>query len=71
MKRASYKEAIQWIAENDSATDDGADDPQTVSELVSSVLVADIFDVPTLKVGQDIVKFRIKANIPVSRLSAV
>lgn len=58
MKRASYRHAIEWIAENDSAADDGANDPQTVSELVSSVLVADIFDVEPLKVGVDVVRAR-------------
>lgn len=60
MKRASYREAIEWVACNDSAADDGNDDPQTVSELVSSHLVADIFAVDVLKVGTDVVRFRKK-----------
>lgn len=58
MKRASYREAIQWIALNDSAADDDALDPIKVGELVSSVLVADIFDVPSEKVGADVVRER-------------
>jgi len=58
MKRASYTEAIYWIAHNDSGADDHADDPSIVSELVSAVLVADLFDVPSDKVGRDIVKVR-------------
>ena len=60
MKRASYREAINWIAENDSAGDDDALDPDTAGSLVSSVLVADIFDVPSEKVGRDIVAQRRK-----------
>lgn len=44
MKRASYRNAIDWIAQMDSPADDGSLDPETVKELVSSALVADIFD---------------------------
>jgi hypothetical protein len=60
MKRASYKEAVAWIALNDSAGDDDALDCEAVSWYVSSVLVADIFDVPSEKVGKDIVAYRKK-----------
>lgn len=59
MKRASYREACAWIAANDSAGD-GPDafDMDEVSHLVSSVLVADIFDVASEKVGLDVVRAR-------------
>lgn len=59
MKRASYREACAWVAANDSAGE-GADafDPKQVGHLVSSILVADIFDVPTERVGQDVVRAR-------------
>jgi hypothetical protein len=60
MKRASYREAIDWVAQNDSAGDIDAFAPEKVQELVSAVLVADIFDVPSHKVGVDIVKRRQK-----------
>lgn len=60
MKRASYRDAIRWIADNDSGADDGALDPVIVAELVSSVLVADLFDVPSAKVGADVVRERLK-----------
>lgn len=60
MKRASYRDAIYWIAQNDSAADDGADDPQTVGELVTSSLIADVFGVSALKVGTDVVRQREK-----------
>ena len=58
MKRASYRDAIDWIAQNDSAADDGHDDPETVASLVSAVLIADIFDVPAERVGRDVVRRR-------------
>jgi len=60
MKRASYREAINWVAENDSAADPDSLDPDAVQYLVSAVLVADIFDVPSEKVGRDIVRRRRK-----------
>lgn len=61
MKRASYRDACFWIAANDSAGE-GADafNPERVAELVSSVLVADIFDVPMDRVGRDVVRARRK-----------
>jgi hypothetical protein len=58
VKRASYRHAIAWIAENDSAADDGAFDPRHASELVSSVLIADIFGVDPDRVGRDVVRYR-------------
>jgi len=63
MRRASYRNAIDWIAEMDSAADDGADDRFTVSELVTSQLIADIFGVDPLKVGADVVRARKKKGI--------
>lgn len=63
MKRASYREAIDWIANMDSGGDDDADDPEVVRLLITSQLVADIFDVDDLKVGQDVVRRRKKLDI--------
>ncbi len=64
MKRASYRHAIEWIALNDSAGDDDALDPRVASELVSAVLISDIFGVPAEKVGADIVRVREKEALP-------
>ena len=58
MKRASYRYAVAWIAENDSAGDADSLDPEVVSELITAQLVADLFDVPPEKVGRDIVRLR-------------
>lgn len=60
MKRASYREAIRWIAENDSSGDDLSE--EECGELVTSVLVAEIFDVDSDKVGRDVFKAREKAE---------
>jgi hypothetical protein len=60
MKRASYRHAVAWVAENDSGGDDDALDPVEVSHLVTATLVADLFNVTTLQVGDDIVRYRLK-----------
>lgn len=63
VKRASYRDAIEWVALNDSAGDSDALDPEVAGALVSAVLVSDIFDVPSYKVGADIVHIRRKEGI--------
>lgn len=59
MKRASYREAIEWIAQNDSAgvTPDNAD-VEAAQDLITAVLVAEIFGVEPAEVGRDIVRRR-------------
>jgi hypothetical protein len=52
MKRASYREAVAWIALNDeSGSDDG---PEQIIGYASTVMIADLFDVESAKVAQDI-----------------
>lgn len=58
MKRASYRDAIDWVAQNDCPGDDG--DP---AELVSACLVADIFGVSREKVGADVARLRKKLKL--------
>jgi hypothetical protein len=60
LKRASYREAIDWIAQMDSAADDDALIAARVAELITSVLVADLFAVDEIKVGLDVVARRRK-----------
>lgn len=62
LKRASYREAIAWIALNDSAGDSDALDPVRASELVTAALVADLFGADESRVGADIVRYR-KAHL--------
>jgi hypothetical protein len=62
MKRASYREAVAWIAMNDGDGDTERLDPEHCSSLVSTCLIADIFQVPQERVGQDIVRYRAKKD---------
>lgn len=59
MKRASYRDAIDWVAQNDSGGNSDALEPEAVSGLTSSCLVADIFDVSKERVGADVVRRRL------------
>lgn len=58
MKRASYREAVAWVALNDPGGDSDALDTDVVSGLITVCLVADVFDVDPIKVGKDVVSFR-------------
>jgi len=60
VKRASYREAVAWIADNDEAGSDEATIADAVRSLASVVLVADLFDVDADKVEADVVKARKK-----------
>jgi hypothetical protein len=61
MKRPSYRAAIEWIAENDDTT--WLDPEEWFTDIhgereppysVTAVLVADLFDVPPLRVAKDL-----------------
>lgn len=67
MKHASYREAIAWVALNDSAGEDDAQDPKACSELITAALVADIFGLSDEKVGRDIANYRAKHENNISR----
>ena len=60
VKRASYREAVAWVAENDSGGESDALRPEVVCHLITAALVADIFGVPSERVGNDIVNYRLK-----------
>lgn len=51
MKRASYREAIRWIARNDDC--EWLRDPEGIFS-VTTALVADLFDVHTDRVTADL-----------------
>jgi hypothetical protein len=59
MKRASYNHAIVWIALNDDAE---CTDAAIVAGYMSTVLVADLFDVAAKRVADDIVRYRNSAQ---------
>ena len=56
MKRASYREAIRWIAENDDTEfmDKYAEMKDAVIESVTVAIVVDIFDVERARVLADL-----------------
>lgn len=57
MKRASYREAVQWIAHNDESYDTDTD---SIAGYISTLLIADIFDVEPSKVANDVLRERNK-----------
>lgn len=62
MKRASYRRAVSWIAENDGSGDDEADNVDAVADTVPVLLVADIFEVDPRRVATDVVREREQLN---------
>lgn len=59
-KRASYREAIEWIALNDGAGDPGWLDEESVSNQVTVCLIADLFDKKQEEIGKAVVTYRKK-----------
>ena len=55
MKRASYRAGVDWIARNDDPENLNEED---VAYFVSSLLLADLFEVESKKVGKDVVRKR-------------
>lgn len=60
MKRASYREAIAWIAWNDDLGSNDSLNATACAEMISCCLVADLFGVPAARVGGDVVAYRVK-----------
>ena len=70
MKRASYREAIRWLADNDD--NEWIEDDEDMSVSVTAALIADIFDVPQERVRDDLRRLldnraKDEANAPGSR----
>jgi hypothetical protein len=63
MKRASYREAVRWIAYNDDPGANDAQDPEVVVHYVSTLLVADLFGKEPEAVAADIVRLRQKESV--------
>jgi hypothetical protein len=63
MKRASYREGVAWIAENDDPGSSDATNLEAVAGYISTSLLADLFGVGRLKVASDVVKYRKKQKI--------
>jgi len=63
MKRASYREAVAWIALEDDAGSEDALDPEVVDGYVTTKLVADLFGVDSERVAADVVRYRLTEGI--------
>ena len=53
-RQSKYEAAVQWIADNDET----ASDANTMIDLISVVLVADVFDTTTQAVVRDVMECR-------------
>ena len=53
MKRASYREAINWIVENDDPEWLNPSEDGRINPTVSVFLIADIFEVQIARIVQD------------------
>lgn len=60
MPRASYRHGVAWIALNDEPD---TRDPEIVSDLISTLLLADLFDKPPLDVARAVVRYRERRGI--------
>lgn len=58
-KSKLYRQAVQWIADNDETAEQ---DPNVMKDLISVLLVADLFGVSPETVAQEIVAYRREAN---------
>lgn len=56
MKRASYREAVAWIALNESPGD-GADEG-AIGSYMTTHLVADLFGTSDSRVAEDVARYR-------------
>jgi hypothetical protein len=63
VKRASYREGVDWIALNDNAHDDGPGNPdgeRNVAGYISALMLADLFGVEPERVARDVMRRRRK-----------
>lgn len=60
LKRASYREAVYWIAGNDNAGN--GDNETQVSEYITTSLIADLFGTTVERVARDIMRCRDKGD---------
>ena len=63
MNRASYRAAVAWIAANDESGTDTPSNPDaeaSVACYVTTLLIADIFDVEPERIARDVMRARRK-----------
>jgi hypothetical protein len=54
----NYQQAIEWIAHNDETDHEGACDPETVAQMVTVKLVADLSGRAPIEVATDVCRIR-------------
>ena len=59
-KRASYRGGIEWIAQNDETSES---DPETMSTMISVLLLADLFGKEPVKVARDVIRYRTEEGL--------
>lgn len=59
-KYPSYRYAVAWIAQNDEP---GDRDPETVGEMTTTMLIADLYGKTNEAVARDIIAYRAKHAI--------
>jgi len=57
MKRASYRFAVQWIADTDESAET---DLEAIKSLPSVLLIADLFGIDNERVARDVLRKRTK-----------
>lgn len=63
MKRASYREGVEWIALNDENGGPEALDPEMVRSYVSVALLSDLFGVESERIAKDVIRYRKKHDV--------
>ena len=59
-KVATYNQAIRWIAREDETYI--RDDPEEICDLISIMMVADLFERSNVLVAEDVIKLRKKED---------
>jgi hypothetical protein len=57
MKRASYRDAVAWIALNDEPSER---DLGFIADQISVVLIADVMNVDPHRIARDVIRYREK-----------
>jgi hypothetical protein len=60
MRRASFRAGVAWIAMNDEPS---MAEVEQVAELISVMLLADLFEVEPERVARDVIRYRRKHNV--------
>jgi hypothetical protein len=60
MKRASYRQGVDWIARFDASRD--GDSEGVIACYITTTLLADLFDIPPERVARDVARVRARLD---------